>query len=113
MLADFNEEFQFVTVENVTNSFGGNQRTYTDGALFYAAITEAKRTYEANIAMKTGTVSTFHVHHPVDITFRENDVIKRVSNGKYYRITSNSKGNTTPKKARLQYSVVTAEVIEA
>lgn len=111
MLADYYEEFQFVTVENVTTALGGNAKTYTDGAIFMAGITET-RNYEADIAAQTGLSTTFHILHNTDIKFRQNDVVKRVSDGQYYRITSNSFTKTTPKKARNQYSIVTAEVIE-
>lgn len=112
MLADFNEKFRFVTVNNVQNALGGNVKTYTDGAFFDAAITEAKRTYEADIAMQVGIKTSFHIHHSKEIGFRQNDVVKRVSDGRYYRITSNSSDNTTPKKAFNKFSVVTAEVVE-
>lgn len=112
MITDFYEPFRFVTVENVTNSLGGNERTYVDGDTFQAAIAEGQRTYEANIADQTGMKTQFHIYHPTTIEFHQFDVVKRVADGRYYRITTNSRDKMTPPRMRNQFCIVFAEVVE-
>lgn len=49
---------------------------------------------------------------PLTVKLEQNDRVRRVRDGRVYRITSNAADMTTPSVAQEQYAQVGAEVIE-
>lgn len=109
-LADFFEDFVIQSVTYVSTGFGTFEPQYTDGATFKAGISTASST-EARIAERNGMKTIYNIAHLPAITLHREDRVRRVKDGRVYRITSDSPDMTTPDKAEVQFAQVTAEVV--
>lgn len=87
---------------------GGFYTDWTEGAEFLAAIT-FDTSMEARIAEKQGVTSIYTVTTDKGAKLEYHDVIKRLSDGKIFRITSDGDDKQTPKSASFQFLQVTAE----
>lgn len=110
MLSDYFEDFVVMTKIKVPDDFDGLRDEYVEGASFRAGISTNSST-EAQIAQQNGMKAIYTIVHPITMTLEQNDRVKRVKDGRVYRITSNSADMTTPAVAQVQYSQVTAEVV--
>lgn len=88
---------------------GGFITTWTEGAEFNASIT-FDTSMQARIADKQGVSSLYTVTTAKNAKLEYHDVIKRLSDGKVFRITSDGDDKQTPERAVFgQYLQVTAE----
>lgn len=87
---------------------GGNRTTWEDGEQFRAAIIRDTST-EARIADTAGTVEMYTVTVSRSVRLKYHDVIKRLSDGKTFRITSDNAGKQTPVCTALDIAQSTAE----
>lgn len=100
-----------VTMQKVRGPDGeGGFITYwTEGAEFKASIT-FDTSMQARIADKQGVTSMYTVTTAKNAHLEYHDVIKRLSDGKVFRITSDGDDKQTPPRAMFgQYLQVTAE----
>lgn len=109
MLTDYFEAFYRQTRTSTSSPLGGTVDTWADGAAFQAGIS-VNNSAEARIAYRNGLKTQYNLILPDGVVLTHNDRIRRVSDGKTYLLTSGM--NHTPAPAELQYSVMTAEVIE-
>ena len=105
------EPFVLMNQVTVSDGEGGFIRTWTDGAEFRAAAT-FDSSMQARIAESAGVSSLYTVTTSKTAPLRFHDVIKRKSDGKIFRITSNGIDKRTPESASFAYSQTTAEVWE-
>lgn len=87
---------------------GGFITEWTESAEFEAAIT-FDSSIQARIAEKSGVTSLYTVTVPKGLTLEYHDVFKRISDGKIFRVTSDSDDKVTPPRASFQFQQVTAE----
>lgn len=89
---------------------GGITRTWTEGAGIKAAIV-FDSSIQARTAAKQGVTSLYTVTVPKNVVLDYHDVLRRKSDGKVFRITSNSDDKKTPDTASpaLQVRQYTAE----
>lgn len=87
---------------------GGENVRYTDGERFIAAVVYDDSA-AARLAEKQGLSKTFTVTADRNINLRFHDVIKRLTDNKTFRITSDSDDNRTPLCASFSFSVCKAE----
>ena len=93
----------------VPDGEGGFTTSWTEGAEFKASIT-FDASMQARIADKQGVTSLYTVTTSKNAQLDYHDVIKRLSDGKVFRITSDSDDKQTPVRAKFgQYLQVTAE----
>lgn len=90
------------------DGYGGIITTWTNGAEFSAAI-RFDTSMEARIGEKQGVTSLYTIITKKNITLEYHDVIKRVSDGKIFRITSDGDDKHTPNSAALDMREVSAE----
>lgn len=109
-IEDFFEDFVIQSVTYVSTGFGTFEPQYTDGAAFRAGISTASST-EARIAERNGMKTIYNIAHLPAITLHRDDRVRRMKDGRVYRITSDSADMTTPERASIQYAIVTAEVV--
>lgn len=109
-LEDFFEGFIFVEHDSAPDGLGGEEYELKEGARFRAGIAEISST-EAAIAYRNGLQAVFRITTDLSITLRQNDVVKRVKDGRLYRITSNAADTTTPDVAAVKHRWCMAEVI--
>lgn len=102
------ESFIFMEKSRNPDGEGGTYTTWEEGAEFMAALV-LNSTMEAMIAEAQGVHSVYelYVDGNVDIEYR--DVIKRTSDGKYFRVTSDPKDQRSPKSASFDIMKMTAE----
>ena len=81
---------------------------WVDGAKFKAAIT-FDSSMQARTAEKDGVTSLYTVTVPKNAKLEYHDVIKRLEDGKVFRITSDGDDKMTPESASFQVIQVTAE----
>ena len=109
MIEDGMTDVVMMDKTRVPDGEGGYTTTWTVGAQFKAAIT-FDSSMQARIADKQGVTSLYTVTTAKNAQLDYHDVIKRLSDGKVFRITSDSDDKQTPLRAAFgQYLQVTAE----
>jgi len=92
----------------VPDGEGGWTTSWTDGAEFDAAIV-LDSSLQARVAQQEGVSSVYTVTVGPETPLDFHDVFRRVSDGKVFRVTSDSDDSRTPKVASFQFVQVTAE----
>ena len=88
---------------------GGFTTQWTEGAGFRASIT-FDNSIQARIADKQGVSSLYTITTAKNASLEYHDVIKRLRDGKIFRVTSDGDDKQTPVRAKFgQYLQVTAE----
>ena len=87
---------------------GGFITAWVESIVFQAAIT-FDTSMESRIAEKQGVSSRYTVTTNKSARLEYHDVIKRLRDGKIFRVTSDGDDKQTPKSASFQFLQVTAE----
>ena len=87
---------------------GGFITNWVESVIFQAAIT-FDTSMESRIGEKQGVSSRYTVTTNKAAKLDYHDIIKRLSDGKIFRITSDGDDKQTPKSASFQFLQVTAE----
>lgn len=87
---------------------GGFITNWTDGVSFEAAIT-FDTSMESRIAERQGVTSRYTITTNKNAKLEYHDIIRRLNDGKIFRITSDGDDVQTPKRASFQFLQVTAE----
>ncbi len=111
MLSDFAEAFIVRIKASDADGYGGTSKTRSDGQTISASICSTGSA-ETNVGAGKALNKAYTILHDRTIDFKRGDVLKRVSDGKEYRVTSDSSDMRTPIKAGISFAQVTAEVIE-
>ena len=99
-----------VTLEKkrVPDGEGGFTTDWVDGVQFKAAIS-FDSSMQARTAEKQGVTSLYTVTVPINAKLEYHDVLKRIRDGKVFRITSDGDDKITPPSVSFQFIQVTAE----
>lgn len=92
----------------VSDGEGGFIVDWVDGAVFKAAIT-FDTSMESRIGEKQGVSSRYTVTTSKSAKLEYHDVIRRLNDGKIFRITSDGDDKQTPDSASFRFLQVTAE----
>ena len=92
----------------VSDGEGGFIVDWADGAVFKAAIT-FDTSMQSRIGEKQGVSSRYTVTTHKNAKLEYHDVIRRLNDGKIFRITSDGDDKQTPDSASFQFLQVTAE----
>ena len=92
----------------VTDGRGGYVRRWVDGATIMAAITIDGST-EMKIAQAQGVKAIYTITTTKAVNLQYHDVLRRESDNKIFRVTSDGDDSKTPPTAGLDMRVVTAE----
>lgn len=98
-----------VMMDKVTQSdgYGGEIKTYVDGAAFQAAIV-FDSSMQARTAQAQGVTSLYTVTTRKNKVLEYHDVFRRLADGKIFRVTSDGDDKATPDSAGLNMRQVTA-----
>ena len=102
------ESCVLVSQKRTPDGSGGYKTTWEDGEPFKAAIVRDTST-EARIAEASGTVDMYTVSVSRSVHLEYHAVIKRLSDGKTFRITSDNAEKRTPVCTALDIAQSTAE----
>jgi hypothetical protein len=98
----------FMEQKRTPDGSGGYRTAWEEGKTFKAAIIRDTST-EARIAEAAGTVEMYTVTVPRSVHLKYHDVIKRLPDGKTFRITSDNAEKKTPVCTALDIAQSTAE----
>lgn len=108
LLDEYFEDFRIMNKAVVDDGYGGRETQWTEGATVKGAMV-----YEGSelnrIAEAVGSTTNYRFTCRRDLELDFHDVLKRVNNPKYFRITTNSDENQTPKSAGINMRQYFAE----
>lgn len=102
------EAFVMMDRTSGRDEYGGITRSWKEGAEIQAAAT-LDTSIEARVAGVQGVTSLHTIITRREITLEYHDVLKRRSDGKIFRVTSDGDDKRTPTGAGLDMRLVTAE----
>ena len=108
LLSEAMESFVLMDRTSVRDGYGSITRTWSEGATFQAAAT-FDSSMQARIGGVQGVTSLYTITTSKAVTLEFHDIVKRVSDGKYFRCTSDGTDKKTPASASLDMRQVTAE----
>lgn len=108
LLDDAMEDFVYLNKAKVPDGYGGTTTQWTEGATIQA-MAAFDSSMQARVAGVQGVTSLYTITTRKDVTLEYHEVIKRVSDGKIFRITSDGDDKKTPKSAVLNMRQVSAE----
>ena len=108
LLLEWMEDFVKLEKADTPDGYGGYESAWTEGATFRAAATY-DTSNEARVAAVMGVTGLYTITTSRAVALDFHDVVKRKSDGKVFRVTSDSKDKKTPLSAGLDMRVVNAE----
>lgn len=109
MIEESMEEVCFMEKQRVPDGEGGFITTWNEGPSFRASIT-FDSSMQARIGEKQGVTSLYTITTAKNARLEYHDVLKRISDQKVFRVTSDGDDKQTPARAKFgQYLQVTAE----
>lgn len=109
---DFCEDACIVDKRTESDGMGGVTVSWSDGAPIKAGFVRNSST-EARIAYQNGTRELFSIIFSDLLELAPNDRVKRLSDGKIFRITSDARDMTTPAQSDMHFREADAEVVTA
>lgn len=108
LLSEAMEQCVILNKQTEADGYGGYRTTWTDGAVFSAAIV-LDSSMQARIGEKQGVTALYTVTTVKAMNLQYHDVFRRVSDGKIFRVTSDGDDKHTPASASLNMRQVSAE----
>lgn len=108
LIDSFKERCQLMEKVRIPDGEGGWITNWTTGIEFDAAIV-MDTTMQARVAESEGMTSIYTVTTDKSLPLDFHDVFKRLSDGKTFRVTSDSSDKETPDVASFQFHQVSAE----
>lgn len=108
LLSDAMENCIMYDKRVVDDSYGGYKTSWFPGVVFEAAIV-LDDSINAQVAMSQGSVGVYTVTTSRKMNLQFRDVFKRVSDGKFFRVTTDGDDKKTPKSTKLDMRQVRAE----
>lgn len=105
------ETFCRLDKTSVPDGYGGTMTVYTDGAEFPAVATKLQSA-GMDIAYQSGEKELYAVYCKPSVGLERNDRIKRVLDGKTFRVTASPDPNQTSAASAIGLSRTTMEVID-
>lgn len=108
LLLDAMQDFVMLNKTTVDDGYGGVTEVWVEGATIKAAI-RLDSSMQARIAEKQGVTALYTIITSKAINLQYHDVLKRKSDNKIFRVTSDGDDKRTPKTASLDMRSVGAE----
>ena len=108
MLSDYFEPFALMEREQTPDGLGGTEAVWHDSLIFEGGVTFVPGG-ETDIAGLRALRTIPVLAHEFDVTLRQGDVVRRVSDGAVYRVAGQSSDMRTPAFADLRFAQVPVE----
>lgn len=102
------EPFVIIDKTTTADGYGGTVTAWKDGATIDAACV-LNTTGEQTIAAALGATAAYTITTRKNVSLMYHDVLRRVADGKIFRVTSDGTDQKTPAGATLNMRNVTAE----
>lgn len=112
LLTEAMDECILLDRQSTADGYGGVIKTWVNGASFKAAIT-LDTSMQARIGEKQGVSALYTITTSRSLNLQYHDYLRRVRDGKLFRVTSDGDDKLTPKSAGLDMRQVSAEEVEA
>lgn len=109
LLDEAMEEFYMMNKTKTPDGYGGFSTTWTQAQTPFKAAIVYNQTLAAKVAEKQGVTSVYTITTPKNMVLEYHDVLKRKSDNKIFRVTSDGDDSFTPASANLNMRQVTAE----
>ena len=108
LIDEYRSPVCFLEKTRVPDGEGGFSTTWEEGASFSAAVT-LDTSIEARVGEKQGVTSVYTITTDKHVILEYHDVLKRMYDGKVFRVTSDGEDKYTPESSALNIRQVTAE----
>lgn len=108
LLSDAFEQFVYMNKSVVDDGRGGTKTTWTEGATIDAALV-LDSSLEGRVALAQGVTGVYTLTTRKSVVLEYHEVLKRVKDGRYFRITSDGDDKATPPSATLNMRQVSCE----
>jgi len=108
LLENAYEDFTIINKAIVDDGYGGQETVWTDGATIKGAMVFDNST-QMKVAQAMGVTSAYTLTVKKNIELDYHTVLRRESDGKIFRLTSNSDDKKTPESAALNMRQYSAE----
>lgn len=108
LLDEYFEEFTTLDKITTPDGYGGRNTEWVNGATFQAAIV-LDSSMESRIAEKQGVTALYTITTTRSINLQYHEVLRRESDGKIFRVTSDGDDKHTPDSANINMRQVSAE----
>lgn len=108
LLQEAMEPFRMMDQQSVPDGYGGFHRIWVLGASI-AATAVIDSSMEARTAEVMGVTALYTIFTSRAVNLQYHDVLKRMSDGKIFRVTSDGDDDKTPRSATLDIRKVSAE----
>lgn len=112
LLNEYMETFAFMDKSHVSDGEGGYTITWTQSKATFTAALRFDSSVQAKRAQAEGVRDLYTIITQKSTEIDFNDVVKRLSDGTTYRVTTNGKDKKTPASAGLNMRAVSAELWE-
>ena len=112
LLNEYMETFAFMDKSHVSDGEGGYTITWTQSKATFTAALRFDSSVQAKRAQAEGVRDLYTNITQKSTEIDYNDVVKRLSDGTTYRVTTNGKDKKTPASAGLNMRAVSAELWE-
>lgn len=102
------ESYTILDRTTAGDGYGGYETVWKKGATIKAALVQ-NQSIEAQKAMAMGVTSVYTITTPRTVNLKYHDVLRKDSDGRIFRITSNGDDKKTPQSSSLDMRQVTAE----
>ena len=108
LLTEQMENCIMIDKTSVLDGYGGTKPKWVDGAEFQAAFA-FDNSLESRVAQAQGVKNVYTIVTQRNVNLQYHDVLRRMSDGKIFRVTSDGDDKKTPNSASLDMRVVSAE----
>ena len=102
------ESYTILDRTTAGDGYGGYVTRWKEGATIQGALVQ-NQSIEAQKAMAMGVTSVYTFTTPRAVNLRYHDVLRKDSDGRIFRVTSNGDDKKTPQSASLDMRQVTVE----
>lgn len=110
LLDEYKEDFVFINKTHIRDAEGNPVVTWTESEATFKAALRFDNSVQAKRAQAEGVEDLYTIITDKRISLEFNDVVKRLTDGTTYRITTSGKDNHTPASAGLNMRAVSAKV---
>lgn len=108
LLDEYMEDCVLLNKITTNDGYGGYVTEWSEGAQFSAAI-DLNTSMEARIGQTQGVTAVYTITTGKELNLQYHDVLKRLSDDKIFRVTSDGDDKKTPNSATLNMRQVSAE----
>ena len=110
LLDEYKDDFVYMDKSHAINSAGDPIITWTQSEVSFKAALRLDNSVQAKRAQAEGVQDLYTIITDKSIDLEFNDVVKCLSDGRTFRVTTSGKDNKTPSSAGLNMRAVSAKV---